>query len=423
MFNNLQKPLYMLDDSTSYRVSSWDKSGKNIDFITLQPGQSHSLAQLKGPGCIKHVYCTMINPSRLVYRKIILRIWWDDEQTPSVEVPLGDFFCISNCTVRPVDSLMVVVNPGTANLYTYGLNCYFPMPFASKAFVELEYQGTSKGGDSPVFFWYHIEAERYTAASWDDVGYFHAQWSREKLTKSSAGDAVNRTLWDGANLDGSENYVILEAKGKGQVVGLHLQIDNIAGDWYGEGDDMIFIDNDNWPPSYHGTGTEEIFGGGACPNVEYSGPYTGFHLVSDKNFSGKNAMYRWYIHDPIKFQRSVRMTIEHGHANNFENDYSSVAYWYQLEPHEPFPKLLPLNERLPRLPEEFFEADQKGAELNHWQGRLVAQIGLFPAFRVTQALRNVADGMVNEDRFRDAYTAYDNALRLITELVTRLESK
>ena len=110
---------------------------------------------------------------------------------------------------------------------------------------------------------------------------------------------------------------------------------------------MIFIDGDTWPPSIHGTGTEECFGGGACPNVEYAGPYTGFHLIGNKNWRGKTSMYRFHVADPVRFKESIRVTIEHGHANNFANDYSSTAFWYQAEPHAPFPELLPVEKRRP----------------------------------------------------------------------------
>lgn len=110
---------------------------------------------------------------------------------------------------------------------------------------------------------------------------------------------------------------------------------------------MIFIDGEEWPPSIHGTGTEEIFGGGACPNREYAGPYTGFHLISNPDWSGKNGMYRFFVTDPIRFQKSIRVTIEHGHNNDLANDYSSVAYWYQTEPHKTFPPFPPVEERLP----------------------------------------------------------------------------
>ena len=422
MVDSFYHPPYILDDSTGYRVSSWDKAGKNNDYLTLRPGESYTLAELKGPGCIKHFYCTTINTSRLIYRKIILRIWWDNEKIPSVEVPLGDFFCISNCSVRPVNSLMMVVNQGSTDMYTQGLNCYLPMPFAKSAKIEIEYQTTDEGDEALMAFWYHIDMERSNEMPRDDVGYLHAQWHREIKTQSSDSKNKNITLWQGTNLSGAENFVILNTKGKGQVIGLHLQIDNIAGDWYGEGNDQIFIDGAKWPPSYPGTGTEEVFGGGACPNVEYSGPYTGFHLVSNRNFSGKNAMYRWYIHDPIKFQKSVKMTIEHGHANNFENDYSSVVYWYQMEPHATFPKLLPVKERLPRFPETFFEAERRVAQINQLQKKLYKQKGLSTALQVTRALRYDGDKSMRDDRYEDACLYYNKVISWLTSLTSETSS-
>ncbi len=177
-------------------------------------------------------------------------------------------------------------------------------------------------------------------------------------------------FWDGKNTDGENNYLMLEAEGQGHVVGLHLQINNIAGGWYGEGDDMIFIDDDEWPPRIHGTGSEEIFGGGACPKIEYNGPYTGFHLIENKNYSGLNAMYRWYLNDPICFQKKMRMTIEHGHANSFENDYTSVVYWYQSEPHIVFPSFPSRKARIPIFPDSFDEAktvrDEFVKQLDEW---------------------------------------------------------
>jgi len=110
---------------------------------------------------------------------------------------------------------------------------------------------------------------------------------------------------------------------------------------------MIFIDGESWPPSYHGTGSEEIFGGGACPTDEYAGPYTGFHLIGNLDYSGKVSMYRFYVNDPVRFHKSIRMTIEHGHANNVSNDYSSTAFWYQTEPHKAFRPLPPAEQRRP----------------------------------------------------------------------------
>lgn len=142
--------------------------------------------------------------------------------------------------------------------------------------------------------------------------------------------------------------MILEAEGEGNFIGLFLNIDNLRSGWYGEGDDMIFIDGEKWPTSYHGTGTEEIFSGGPCPNIEYAGPYTGYHLITNSDHSGKNSMYRFCVTDPMRFRKSIKVTLEHGHANNLSNDYLSVAFWYQKEPHKKFPHMLPVSERIPR---------------------------------------------------------------------------
>jgi len=234
------------------------------------------------------------------------------------------------------------------------------MPFASSTRVELTYEAIPGVPADVMAFWYHIELEGYDQPLAADLGRFHAQWRRENLTKHTGEGEPNVPLWEGVNLDGRENYVALEAEGCGQMMGLHLQVDNVGGGWYGEGDDLIFVDGkpgEQWPPTYHGTGTEEVFGGGACPNEAYSGPYTGFHMVEDPDFAGKNAMYRWYLVDPIRFERSLVWTIEHGHTNNYENDYTSVAYWYQIEPHAPFPALPEAQARLPRFRKLVFKAD------------------------------------------------------------------
>jgi len=355
-----------LTTARTKRASSWDRSGRNIDWISVGPGETRVLADVDGPGRITHFYFTMINPDILDFRETVLRMFWDGEQMPSVEVPLGDFFCVGNCMVRRFTSLMMTVNLGAGINRNSGFNCYFPMPFADGARIELENQSRRPLGGSHGAFWYHIEYEEHDSPPGEEVGRFHAQWRRENLTTSADPDKTNMTLWEGVNLDGSDNYVLLEAEGWGQLAGILLNVDNVAGGWYGEGDDMIFVDGEKWPPSLHGTGTEEVFGGGACPDAEYAGPYTGFHLVENrdgKKFFGKNSMYRWYIHDPVRFRKSVKVTIEHGHANNFENDYSSVAYWYQREPHAAFPALPPAAERVPLFPQEFHEAHRKAEAL------------------------------------------------------------
>jgi len=352
-----------LIDARTKRASSWDTTGRNADFLRIQPGENRVLADISGPGCITHFYFTMILPDMLDFRQAVLRMFWDGEDSPSVEVPLGDFFCVGNCILRRFTSLMVTINAGAGIQRNSGFNCYFPMPFADGARIEIENQSPRVLGGRAGAFWYHIEYEEYDSPPADDLGRFHAQWRRENLTTATTEpENRNTPLWNGVNLDGAENYVLLEAEGQGHLAGILLNVDNVAGGWYGEGDDMIFIDGEKWPPSLHGTGSEEVFGGGAGPDTEYFGPYTGFHLVENRNgqqYLGKNSMYRWYLHDPVRFKESIKVTIEHGHANNYENDYSSVAYWYQREPHARFPKLPAPAERIPVFPPEFHRAHAK----------------------------------------------------------------
>jgi Protein of unknown function (DUF2961) len=342
-----------LSSAATERVSSWDRSGGNRDWTDVPPGTSVTLLDVDGPGLIRHLYWAVIRPSPNQYRQVVLRMYWDGHAEPCVEAPIGDLFGIAFSTPVHLHSLAMVVNPGNANAgsypYTCGLNCYFPMPFAHGARIDITNESDRPFGERGGF-WYHFEYERHANRSAIPETRFHAQYRQATPTPVSADKPKNVQLWDGKNLSDADNYHILEASGQGHLVGLHLQIDNLGGGWYGEGDDMIFVDQPagDWPPRYHGTGTEEIFGGGACPSTPYSGPYTGFHLIEAPNWSRRTAMYRWYLNDPVRFQESLRFSIEHGHANNFENDYCSVAYWYQTEPHAAFPALPRAAERVPR---------------------------------------------------------------------------
>ena len=216
------------------------------------------------------------------------------------------------------------------------MNAYFPMPFATGARIELENRADTFLGGLLGMVWFHVEYETYAEPPPADVLRFHAQYRQERPTVPAM-EPHDTQLHDGTNLDGAENYVALDARGEGQMVGLVLEIDNVAGGWYGEGDDMVFVDGDAWPPRIHGTGHEEMFGAGACVLREYAGPYSGFHLVESADYRGLVGMYRWYVADPIRFDESLRWTIEHGHANNFANDYASVAYWYQDRAARPVP--------------------------------------------------------------------------------------
>jgi len=407
------------------RASSWDTTGGNADCVKIEPGETAVLADISGPGVITHIYATMIEPDPMDYRDAVLRVFWDGEEQPSVEVPFGDFFCISNCTVRRFASLMMTVNPGMGNhTINNGVNCYFPMPFSTGARIELVNQSDRVFGGHLGRLWYHIDYLECDEAGGDDVGRFHAQWRRENPTET-ADVPRGEGKFPGLNLTGKDNYTLLEAEGEGHLAGILLQIDNIQGGWYGEGDDMIFIDGDTWPPSLHGTGTEEVFGGGACPDKEYAGPYTGFHLIENRDgvaFSGKNAMYRWYVRDPVCFRKSIRVTIEHGHANDFANDYSSVAYWYQREPHAPFPKLPPLEDRRPRMPEGFHKAHAGSARLTALLVPVLERIYLMglgsldePWLQKALEQRNRAFEYLQTSQFEEAIRLYEEAIAIADE--------
>src|SRR5215510_15084827 len=344
------RTLFTYTGARSWRASSWDRRGGNRDFFVVGPGETAILLEHDGPGCITHLYCALAFPELTDYRDAILRCYWDGETTPSVEVPMGDFFTLAHARIRQVRSALTAVNPGFGS--SHGLHAYFPMPFATGARITVEHRGARPLGGALPALWYHIDYETYDQPLPEDALRFHAQWRQEKPTVA-IGPQPNVQLHRGVNLDGAQNYVALDATGSGQMVGLLLEINNVAGGWYGEGDDMVFIDGEAWPPSIHGTGTEEVFGGGACPSHEYAGPYHGFHLISDELWSGKTGAYRFYVHDPVRFQRSIRVTIEHGHNNDYANDYASVAYWYQREPHRPFEPLRPYAERLPRMSDRY----------------------------------------------------------------------
>ncbi|MFC1735354.1 glycoside hydrolase family 172 protein [Candidatus Hydrogenedentota bacterium] len=369
--NNMLKNMMVLNDNSTKRISSWDRTGGNKDCLTLEPGETVSLAEIDGPGIINHFYVTMMSQDLFYYRRVIVRMYWDGEETPSVEVPIGDFFGVPFSKPVFFQSLGISVNPGNNRLSTDGLNIYFPMPFAKHARIELF-------NDSEVRlqnFWYHINYEE-TDALEPDLGYFHASWNRENTCEKVEPEDLEEGLFylgQGINLTGDDNYVILDAEGRGNYAGCILQVDNITGGWYGEGDDMIFIDGEEWPPSLHGTGTEEIFGGGACPNEAFFTPYCGFHQVENPNFDDRNAMYKFFVNDPVRFKKSIRVTLEHGHANNLGNDYASTAYWYQAEPHRALPKLPDAQARIPRVSEGCLKAAEISNRASVLQHRLVDQ--------------------------------------------------
>lgn len=336
--------LAVLREGASRRASSWDRSGGNDDRLHIQPGETALLADIQGPGCIKHIWVTIACDEPDYLRKIVLRAWWDGEEHPSVNVPIGDFFGVGHAQTRNFSALPLQMSPENGK----GFNCWFPMPFASGARVAV----TSECAEAEVLFYYYIDYQTYPRPL-DNTGYFHAQWRRQNATDgiSDAGMTNEEYEFGGFNETGAGNYVILEAQGRGHYVGCNLNFHNLREtdkwNWYGEGDDMIFIDGEPFPPSLHGTGTEDYFNTSWCPTEEYSAPYHGITLPGGPNWSGKISLYRFHIEDAICFGRSIKVTIEHGHNNHRSDDMSSTAYWYQTEPHLPF-DLLPVEQRLPR---------------------------------------------------------------------------
>lgn len=337
-----------------HRLSSYDRTGGNFDWVEIEPGTTREIANIDGAGCIKHIWCTMWSNDKQQLRKVVLRMYWDGEETPSVEAPIGDFFGLGHGLARNFVSLPLQMSPEDGRAF----NCWWPMPYQTNARVEILNEANDK-----LRYYYYIDYEAYAPETdMSEYGRFHAQWRRLNPTPGWADPNIRwednpeamREAWQRPNLDGADNYVILEAQGKGHYVGCHLDIDCFsrqANDWYGEGDDMIFIDGEE-TPSIYGTGTEDYFNTAFAPTQEYSAPYHGVILyqgTDDWKWRGKNTSYRYHIEDPIFFESSIKVTIEHGHANKLTNDYSSTAYWYQTEPHAPFPALLPVAQRLPRL--------------------------------------------------------------------------
>ncbi len=357
--------LARLRDFKSRRLSSWDRSGGNLDAVFVAPGSTVVLGEIAGAGCVKHIWMTLMSlpeePHEL--RQTVLRIFWDGEESPSVEVPLGDFFGIGHGLRRNFVSLPLQMSPEAGR----GFSCWFPMPFARGARFEVENQGAAQR-----LLFFHVDYEEHRAIA-PDVARFHAWWNRVERTAGTAaehgytrrdyGYDDRRPVgpgfgiggpWQRPNLTGERNYVILHARGNGHYAGCNLNVDVFerqVNDWYGEGDDMIFIDGEPWPPRLHGTGTEDYFGTAFCPKQEYCAPYHGITVYSGDEawpWGGKSSMYRFHIEDPIRFEREIRVTIETGHDNALANDYSSTAYWYQLDRTEPLPALPPAERRIPR---------------------------------------------------------------------------
>jgi len=348
--------LCRVKSATSRRFSSYDVTGRNCDAWTIPPGETKVLAEIDGPGCITHIWMTQGGPL-FVYREVILRIYWDGERNPSINAPLGDFFCLGHSLVNSFCSL-----PFTASAkfpYTFGgkcaLNCYLQMPFRRHAKVEI----VNECKQDYVQFFY-IDYETYGEQLDDEVSYLHAQWHRENPTPGWGpevrANSAETNIVNKGKVAYNNNYVILEAEGKGHYIGCNLSVGNFHGTWWGEGDDMIWVDGYKWPPDLHGTGSEDYLNQ-AWGMQDYAFLFNGSSIFEGHTLVGQGyksgvlpggyqTSYVFHLTNPVHFKKSIKATIEHGHGNHTTNDYSSTAYWYQTEPHKKF-DILPVGKRFP----------------------------------------------------------------------------
>lgn len=291
--------------------------------INIAPKQTVTLAEVKGSGAIQQIWLT-VHPT--FWRKLVIRFYWDGEKTPSVEVPLGDFFCNGWGVRCNVQSLPVAVNPAG------GFNCYWEMPFRKSAKITVE----SLTSEEIKGFYYQIN---YTLTDVpDDAAYFHAQWRRSNPLPYK----TVHTLVEGI-------------RGQGHYVGTYIAWGVNNNGWWGEGEIKFYMDGDVNFPTICGTGTEDYFGGAwnfEHPAGQYgvfSSPFSGMPQVikPDGLYQSQQrfGMYRWHIMDPIRFQQDLRVTIQalgwrkEGYLP-LQDDIASTVFWYQREPHGAFPKLL-----------------------------------------------------------------------------------
>ncbi len=293
------------------QVSSYDTTGGNADRLEIGAGESAVLVDADGPGIIQRIWITVSSHDPHYLRRIALKMYWDDETEPSVAVPIGDFFG-NGFDKRHYSSLPMGVSSG-------GFYCYLPMPFRSRARIVVE-NGTGREVDA---FYYQIGMMEVDGLP-SDVPTFHAWWHRDVRTEEPA------------------PHLVLDAAGSGRFVGLSLNAESyLNGLVYLEGDEVFHVDGEF---RGQGTGTEDYFNGGwYFQHGTFSAPYHGL-VVKDEN-RGRIAAYRWHIPDPIVFQDSIRITLEHGHDNAEVADYATTAYWYQSEPHSRLATLPPANER------------------------------------------------------------------------------
>lgn len=320
----------------SLRQSSYDRTGGNRDFVSVDAGGTAEVFRSDGPGVITHVWFTIATPAQHQLKELVLRMYWDGNEKPSVETPIGDFFGLNLGQYFLYQSAFLNCAPVKA------LNCYLAMPFRRSARVTV----TNEGTEQVRSLYFNIDYQLASALP-ENAMYFHAQYRQEIPTHAEKYASEAAEL----NVEGRGNYVFCETRGTGHLMGVTLGVVQDRNHWFGEGDDMTFIDGET-KPSINGTGTEDYFCGawdfgGRDDSKPFAYLYTGApYMAAPEVAWGRYCLYRWYADNPIAFSKSLKHTIEHGHANDRSDSFCSVAYWYQTEPFTDFPALPPVRDRL-----------------------------------------------------------------------------
>ncbi|MEI6140407.1 MAG: glycoside hydrolase family 172 protein [Mariniphaga sp.] len=328
--HSLLQQLPLPSDGRSMRSSSTDANfDGNGDSELIQPGETLVLADLEGPGIIKHIWNTSGSLNPYSVRAMVIRIYWDNSDKPSVEVPLGDFFGVGQGTAKDYQSLPV-------NISSHGRarNCFWNMPFQKHAKITVS---NEMAGFGPAYFYYYVDWEKVASLP-KDILYFHARYNQQSPAKPG-------------------DHVILNTTGKGNYIGTVYSVLQVVNGWFGEGDDRFFIDGEK-TPTIQGTGTEDYFGD-AWGFREFAGSFNGVPMHEGPMAGDRVSAYRWHILDPIRFKKSLKFTIEHRgsvvddnglqHSSSGERaDWvSSVAFWYQTPIAFSDSELPPAVERIP----------------------------------------------------------------------------